>query len=230
MNDTGASHGQRRAALPAAATHSELTCISATGPMSAAAGGALQGHPASRKDYEMNDDVGGSRGRNWRGRLQRVMPVAAMTGIALLAAACGGGSSPAVAGTTAYQKAVAFAQCMRSHGEPGFPDPDSQGNFLINGRQAHLIGGSQMQSATRACQHLDPSTPMTPAQQRQAADRALKFVACMRSHGLPNMPDPVVNASGVSMRLPAGARPGSSQFKSAQQACRSLLPGLGGRP
>ena len=53
------------------------------------------------------------------------------------------------AGSAAYQKAVAFAQCMRSHGEPGWPDPNSQGNFLINGRKDHLNGGSQMQSATR---------------------------------------------------------------------------------
>jgi hypothetical protein len=177
----------------------------------------------------MNDDIGGCRSRSWRDGLRWAgRPAAALAGTALLTAACGGGSSPAVAGTTAYQKAVAFAQCMRSHGEPGWPDPNSQGNFLIDGRKDHLNGGPQMQSATKACQHLDPNTPMTPAQQRQAENQALKFVACMRSHGLPNMPDPVVNANGVEMHMPAGVRPGSAQLKAAQLACRSLLPGLGG--
>jgi hypothetical protein len=42
------------------------------------------------------------------------------------------------------------------------------------------------------------------------------------------MPDPVVNASGVSLRGPAGFGPSSPQFQSAQQACRKYLPGLGG--
>jgi hypothetical protein len=177
----------------------------------------------------MNDGNSGGRGRHWRSGLRRAArPAAAVAGTALLTAACGGGSSPAVAGSTAYQKAVAFAQCMRSHGEPGWPDPNSQGNFLINGRKDHLNGGPQMQSANKACQHLDPNTPMTPAQQRQAANQALKFVACMRAHGLPNMPDPVVNANGVEMHMPAGVRPGAAQLKAAQLACRSLMPGLGG--
>ena len=31
------------------------------------------------------------------------------------------------AGSAAYQKAVAFAQCMRSHGEPGWPTPTARG-------------------------------------------------------------------------------------------------------
>jgi hypothetical protein len=51
---------------------------------------------------------------------------AAVAGIALLVAACGG-SSPAVAGSTAYQKALAYAQCLRSHGEPGWPTPTARG-------------------------------------------------------------------------------------------------------
>jgi hypothetical protein len=130
--------------------------------MAAAADGALQGNPASRKDCEMNDDVGGNRGRSWRDGLRRAAMPAAVAGTALLTTACGGGSSPAVAGSTAYQKGLAFAQCMRSH-------------------------------------------------------------------GLPNMPDPVVNANGVAMHIPAGVSPGSAQLKAAQQACRSLMPGLGGR-
>ncbi len=175
----------------------------------------------------MSDHNSGNRGRCRRSGLRRAgWPAAAMAGVALLTAACGGGGSPAVAGSTTYQKAVAFAQCMRVHGEPGWPDPDSKGNFLVNGRKDHL-NGSQMQSANKACQHLDPITAMTAAQQRQVTSRALKFVACMRAHGIPNMPDPVVNASGVEMRMPADVRPGSSQLQFAQQACRSLMPGGG---
>jgi hypothetical protein len=203
-------------------THTELTRNPRGVLISAANNGARRNQQPSHKDCDMTDSTGGSRGR-WRAGVL----AAAVAGTALLVAACGAGGS-SVAGSTAYQKAVAFAQCMRSHGEPGWPDPNSQGNFLINGRKDHLNGGPQMQSATKACQHLDPNTPMTPAQQRQAANQALKFVACMRAHGLPNMPDPVVNANGIEIRMGAGVSPGSAQLKAAQQACRSLMPGLGG--
>jgi hypothetical protein len=172
----------------------------------------------------MNDDTGG-RDRRRPGLRRPGVLAAALAGIALLAAACGGGASPAAAGLTAYQKSVAYAQCMRAHGEPGYPDPTSNGGFIIDGKKDHL-NGSLMQSANKTCQHLLPkSAPLTAAQQRQLTSQALKFVACMRSHGLPAFPDPVVNANGVEFREPAGIGPNSIQFQSAQQACHKLLPG-----
>ncbi|MGA3150845.1 MAG: hypothetical protein ACLQK8_14675 [Streptosporangiaceae bacterium] len=152
---------------------------------------------------------------------------AAAAGTALLVAACGGSSGGSVAsGSTAYQQALAYAQCMRGHGEPGFPDPDSKGNILINGRQDHLAGGSIMAAANKACQHLMPKgAPMTPAQQRQFTAQALRYVACMRSHGLPTMPDPVVNANGVQIQGPPGSGPSSPVFQAAMRACQNLIPG-----
>ncbi len=150
---------------------------------------------------------------------------AILAGAALLTAACGGGSSPALAGQTAYQTALAYSQCMRAHGEPGFPDPQPNGAVLINGPQDHL-NGALMNSANRACQHLLPkSRPMTAAQQRRVTAQALKFTACMRSHGLPGMADPVVSANGISQRIPNGIKPNSPVFKSAQAACQKLMPG-----
>jgi len=56
---------------------------------------------------------------------------------------------------------------------------------------------------------------------------AYKYSACMRNHGVANFPDPVVSHSGnstsVSIRVPEAAGT-SPQFKTAQQACRSILP------
>jgi hypothetical protein len=151
---------------------------------------------------------------------------AALAGVAVLLAACGGsGSAPALAGTTAYQKELAYSQCMRAHGEPGFPDPQPNGALLINGPQDHL-NGALMNAANKACQHLLPKQrPMTAAQQRQFLDQALKFVACMRSHGLPDMPDPVTAGGGVTQQLPRGTNPASPVFKAAQAACQKLTPG-----
>jgi hypothetical protein len=153
-----------------------------------------------------------------------------MAAIALLAAACGGGSgSASLAGTSAYQKALAYAQCMRTHGEPSYPDPTSNGGFIIDGQKDHL-NGALMNSANKTCEHLLPkSRPMTAAQQRQATAQALRFVACMRTHGLPDMPDPQVNAEGIRMSIGgpngSGPKPNSPVLRAAMQACRKLLPG-----
>jgi hypothetical protein len=55
---------------------------------------------------------------------------------------------------------------------------------------------------------------------------AVKFAACIRSHGVPSFPDP--NAQGVfSLSGSAASLPQSAQFQSASKACRTLLH-LGG--
>jgi hypothetical protein len=114
---------------------------------------------------------------------------------------------------------------MRAHGEPGFPDPQPNGNLLIDGRKDHL-NGALMNSAQKACQHLMPiGPPMTAAQQQRLTARALKFVACMRAHGLPTFPDPKVSAQGVQLELPRSVAPNSAVLRNAQQACRNLMPG-----
>jgi hypothetical protein len=152
---------------------------------------------------------------------------AALAATALLAAACGGGGGTATsAQLTNYQKALAFSQCMRAHGEPGFPDPQPDGSLLINGPKDHL-NGALMNSASKACQHLMPKAPpLTASQQQKLTARTLRFVACMRAHGLPTFPDPQVNSSGIELQLPKGLQPNSPVFRAAQRACKKLMPGL----
>jgi hypothetical protein len=109
--------------------------------------------------------------------------VTALAGIALLAAARGGGggSSPATPGSSLYARAVAYAHCMRSHGVPGWPGPNSQGSFLIR----HVdMGSPVVQAADNACRHLLPNGGRMTAARQQAL---LKFSACMRTRaaGLP---------------------------------------------
>jgi hypothetical protein len=152
---------------------------------------------------------------------------AAVTGFTLLVAACGG--NPSGAGTsisqTPYQQALAYAQCMRSHGEPGFPDPDSQGLFR------HLPPPSpQYQSASRACQHLLASQPLTAGQIHQHVSEALKFAGCMRSHAVPDFPDPSTGRGGaaIGFRM-SGVDQNSPQFQAAVQACRKFEPGVAGQ-
>jgi hypothetical protein len=176
----------------------------------------------------MNGNDGGGRDLRGRSRWRRVDVLAVVAGLALLAAACGGGGGSTVtAGTTAYQKALAYAHCMRSHGAPNWPDPNSKGMFIES--PANRADFQAPASADKTCRHLLPNGGvMTAAQQQQALRGALKFAACMRAHGLPDFPDPVVpKGGGVVFRPPKGMSPDSPQFRSAQQACRRFLPGGG---
>jgi hypothetical protein len=193
----------------------------------------------------MDDDGSGDSGRRpqrraaprrtrprWT-RLWRAVALASvLAGFTLLVAACGGGSS-AAGGSAPYQEALAYAQCMRSHGEPGFPDPDSQGLFQNPG--AVDINSPQYLSASKACGHLLPASQVSTAQRQRDLGRQLKYAGCMRSHGFANIPDPVVMPNGnIEGAGPGGAAgPGSGidtnspQYQSARQACLPSLAGAG---
>ena len=54
---------------------------------------------------------------------------------------------------------------------------------------------------------------------------ALRFSECMRSHGLSNFPDPSPGGGGIRLKISSGLNPFSPAFRSAQAACRKLLPG-----
>jgi hypothetical protein len=170
-----------------------------------------------------NDDTGG------RGRRRAAPCAVALAGLALLLGACGGGGSSAGGGSTPYQQALSYAQCMRSHAEPGFPDPDSQGLFQNLGPVD--VRSPQYLSATKACGHLLPADHVSAAQRQQDLDRQLKYAGCMRSHGFPNTPDPVLMPNGNMEGAGSGgaAGPGadtnSPQYNSAQRTCLPFLTG-----
>jgi hypothetical protein len=52
-------------------------------------------------------------------------------------------------------------------------------------------------------------------------------VNCMRSHGVPNMPEPVVDGHHVHITLTPGLGPNSPRFIAAYKACQHLLPNDG---
>ena len=162
-----------------------------------------------------------------------------MAVIALLATACGGGPSPAASGTggpTREQAALAYARCMRSHGVPAFPDPDSNGDFhLSNNQQGRGSNGSgsnsvssQEMAANQTCHHLLAAGPrMNAAQNQHALSQLVKYAQCMRAHGVPNFPDPHTTPGGIGVPSGigfdlSGIDQNSAQYRSADQACQSL--------
>jgi hypothetical protein len=58
---------------------------------------------------------------------------------------------------------------------------------------------------------------------------ALAFSRCMRAHGVPDFPDPNGNGQiAISTNSPSSdLGPNSPQMKTAQEACKSLMPGPG---
>jgi hypothetical protein len=172
---------------------------------------------------DRNNDTGDGRG--WRrraGSRRAVVLAAALAGLTVLAAGCGGGRSSAAAGSTPYQHALVYAQCMRSHGEPGFPDPNNQGLFQNLGPVNS--NSPQYLSATKACGHLLPTFQESADQRRQDLSTALKFSACMRSHGIVGYRDPTELPNG---NIERGGNPGpgsSPQLQAAATACRQFEP------
>lgn len=173
----------------------------------------------------------------------RFLLVGALGVLTLAGSACGLPGAPAAKASPSanpYHQALAFSQCMRAHGVPDFPDPQSSngGNAIsINGSGASLDPNSpQFQSAQTACKKYLP-TNVTTGSGPSAKDRQamLAFAACMRTHGVPDFPDPnfsnggggfVVQGGGPN-DVPADMKPDSPQFQTAFAACKSKMPGGG---
>ena len=175
----------------------------------------------------MNGRSGGHPARPRPGRARAGAAgglAAALVAVALLAAACGGGpAAGSAAHLTVYQRELAYAQCMRAHGLPSWPDPQSNGTFA----GVFNTGSRQYQSANRACAHLE-GPPETPEQFQQHVGQALKFAACMRAHGIAGFQVTVPKEGELSMGVQGpGGEMGSPQFQSANEACRKLQPGGG---
>jgi hypothetical protein len=149
-----------------------------------------------------------------------------IAGLAVVLAACGGdggsGSAPAQSSASSGQQsgAVAFAQCMRSHGVTDFPDPRN-GRFLIN---SAVQNNPHFQSGVQACQHLLGPGGLSNGGGAGSSrnTQLLRFAHCMQTHGVPQFPDP--SANGALVR-PQGLNPNSPQFQQAWQKCQSQLPG-----
>jgi hypothetical protein len=157
----------------------------------------------------------------------------------VLVAGCSGGpADPGVAGVSSATaspsqsatvsgeaEALQYAACMRSHGVPDFPDPTVQNGsvgFSITAGDGVDQNSPQYQSARQACSSLRGGGTANSGSGNLAKE--LKFAQCMRSHGVPDFPDPNKNGgfSGTST-----VNPSSPAFQKAQSTCMQLS-GLGG--
>lgn len=166
---------------------------------------------------------------------------AVMTGMAVAAvlAACsaspsstGSGDAANTGASATAAAAVRYAGCMRSHGVPDYPGPNSSGQLpkIVPSNESQLgVSDSRFTAAQGACQHLWPYQGPTAAQQRQELADALTFARCMRSHGVPDFPDPTTDpGSGrvefVISSSQNGFDPQSPQILAKVRECEHALP------
>jgi hypothetical protein len=165
-----------------------------------------------------------------RARTVRALALVGVTGLTLAASACGGSSSANVAqvGTTSanHPRAhdpQAFSACMRNHGVPTFPDPDTDGTIHVPSSIDDRV--PTVRAAYRACRSLAPSEGSITGQGdvlRQ--DQLLAFARCMRSHRVPAFPDPQVVNGHINIPDTHGQiDPSSPIVTAAIAACRTRL-------
>jgi hypothetical protein len=166
--------------------------------------------------------------------------LAALAPITLVALISGCGSTaPAATGngdgannTANAQKAVKFAECMRSNGVSAFPDPGASGKVTLDG----IVNGSSLNpsapafnQAISACKALEPAGFMGSKRNPQQQSGALKFAQCMRENGVKDFPDPANDEPLVDTnRIPSAADPGGiSNINAAMRKCRDVAATAG---
>jgi hypothetical protein len=127
---------------------------------------------------------------------------AAIASLALLTAGCGSSSpaNPNPGSAASFTTAVfRYSSCMRNHGLPSFPDPTMTDH---NGHQVAYLTATipvnpsvEFKSAQNACRGILPtpnniSPTQHAAQQNAREQHLLAFAKCLRSHGIPDFPDP----------------------------------------
>jgi len=78
-----------------------------------------------------------------------------------------------------------------------------------------------------------PSTPGVAAGSKTTTTGLLAYSSCVRTHGVPNFPDPTASDGGIPKVTPQQLGIGQARFVAAQKSCLHLLPtgeSLGGGP
>ena len=190
--------------------------------------------------------------RTWPPTARTMAGIIAAAGLTLLTAACGGSPGGHVAqlnstttrtasssaasnpGRSPTSQPLAFSRCIRSHGVSNFPDPNSSGVWAKS--QVEVAAGNpRFQAATNACGNLlpdgGPGVPPSQAVLEQIQSDMLAFVRCMRSHGVPNWPDPSLDQGrAVFDPQSVGIDPNSAQISTKMHTCEHVFPASVGIP
>jgi hypothetical protein len=170
----------------------------------------------------------------------------ALAGVSLTVvglAACGGSSNSSSSTTTSagsgplsasrIQARVDLAKCLRAHGVD-VPDSVGTGGPAARAALQQLVAQYGLQGLVQKAQtdcksNLQAAFPvfsLNPAQLAQRRQQALKFVQCLRSHGVSGLADPTSNGTiGAGLgKVLSTIDTNSPVFQSALKACQSERP------
>src|SRR4051812_46342900 len=116
---------------------------------------------------------------------KRQRPLVAFALAALISAGCGS-DAPSENGTaggpdkkaTDRDKAVKFAECIRTNGVSVFPDPNAKGDF----EYGVSVSPAVWQKAVAACKGLQPPGTLSAKRSPQQQAASLKFAQCIREN------------------------------------------------
>jgi hypothetical protein len=163
-----------------------------------------------------------------------------MRSLAIVLASLACATSIAACGSSVHKSSasspgswLAFAQCMRSHGVPNFPDPDGQGGMSIP--DSVNPASPAFQAAQAACTKLMPGGGPPAHASEQQKQQLVETAQCMRSHGVPGFPDPTTRAApptdpqdysfaegigDVFLLVPITINANSPAFRQAAKSCK----------
>jgi hypothetical protein len=192
----------------------------------------------TRRDPRPGHHPGPGR-RTRAGRLGPALTLALLAGCATLAG-CGAGSHAAASASPSAMSDAQmldigrqFAQCLRDHGLPNFPDP------VINDGQLALPANadgddpkqalSNNEAARQACTPILDRLPATAHHGQdhtpspQEMQQFMQFSQCMRENGIPEWPDPLPNGD-MPLPTPLQQEGKSARVVAGLTACNHLLP------
>jgi hypothetical protein len=124
-----------------------------------------------------------------------------------------------------------YAQCIRAHGVPNFPDPSATGGLAIP--SDINTESPAFKSAEQACSSLAGNVggPSSPESRKL---ELLALARCMRAHGAPNFPDPtstppppssgnVLGGNGTYLALGTAQERQSPAYERAAAACQLTI-------
>jgi hypothetical protein len=129
--------------------------------------------------------------------------------------------SGATTKTTDQDKAVKFAECIRNHGVPHFPDPNAKGDFVFGIDVTPAV----WQKAVAACKDLEPPGALSGKRSPKQQSDALRFAKCVRQNGVKDFPDPVNGDPLIdTTHIPSSNKPGGMTIlNAATHKCGSIL-------
>ena len=159
--------------------------------------------------------------------------IAALLGLAVLAACGSSGTPSSSVGKPSGSARLVYSACMRSHGVPNFPDPGPGGGFGISSRSGIDPASPSFKSAQESCRKLlRGGGPVSGHPSAQAEAQMLHVSECMRRHSISDFPDPtlstpsnptaysaILDRDGVTLAIPKTISTQSPAFTQAATAC-----------